>query len=390
MRRRNPSRSRSATTCSPRCAPPRDPWPGVLGFVHRAAAARAGAARRDDVVLLGGARPGQDPSARALVGLLDGGSPSSPAPSWASTRSRRSRRPRSAAPSSSVDDLPVAWRHRDKRYTEKLATPDTAVARPDRRRRPGQGGRGPLAGRSRTIHYAWSRARVGIVAINELPVLAERIQVALLNVMEERDVQVHGYALRLPLDVVLVASANPRTTPTTGRIITRSRTGSVRRCAPTPAGAGRARGDRQETGASAAVRRSCSRSSPVRSVAARSPSAIDQRPRRVGPCSPSQRPGHGRGPRCGGPRSRGRAPTARPINLVGSGHLRGRLEFAFGEAPRRDADPPAAARHCGRGPRPAARLDLTPLAEAVAQSPVAPGSRLPRRRSSRPCPARPC
>jgi magnesium chelatase subunit I len=66
-----------------------------------------------------------------------------------------------------------------------------------------------------TIHFGLiPRSHRGIVAINELPDLAERIQVAMLNVMEERDIQIRGYVVRLPLDVLVVASANPRTTPT--------------------------------------------------------------------------------------------------------------------------------------------------------------------------------
>jgi Mg-chelatase subunit ChlI len=71
------------------------------------------------------------------------------------------------------------------------------------------------------VHYGLvPRTNRGVFAINELPDLAERIQVSLLNVLEERDIQVRGYLLRLPLDLLLVASANPRTTPTAGGIIT--------------------------------------------------------------------------------------------------------------------------------------------------------------------------
>src|SRR5690606_24312936 len=80
---------------------------------------------------------------------------------------------------------------------------------------------GRSLGDPETIHFGLvPRAHRGIVAVNELPDLAERIQVSLLNVMEERDIQVRGYTLRLPLDVLLVASANPEDYTNRGRIIT--------------------------------------------------------------------------------------------------------------------------------------------------------------------------
>ena len=92
---------------------------------------------------------------------------------------------------------------------------------------------GRTLGDPETIAYGLiPRAHRGIVAVNELPDLAERIQVAMLNVMEERDIQVRGYTLRLPLDVLVVASANPEDYTNRGRIITRSRIASVRRSAP--------------------------------------------------------------------------------------------------------------------------------------------------------------
>ena len=80
---------------------------------------------------------------------------------------------------------------------------------------------GRTLGDPETIAYGLiPRAHRGIVAVNELPDLAERIQVAMLNVMEERDIQVRGYTLRLPLDVLVVASANPEDYTNRGRIIT--------------------------------------------------------------------------------------------------------------------------------------------------------------------------
>src|SRR5207253_6820578 len=119
------------------------------------------------------------------------------------------------------EHLPVEWRHRDERYTEKLATPDTSVADLIGDVDPMKVAEGRSLGDPETIHFGLvPRSHRGIVAINELPDLAERIQVALLNVMEERDIQIRGYVLRLPLDVLLVASANPEDYTNRGRIIT--------------------------------------------------------------------------------------------------------------------------------------------------------------------------
>ncbi|MFF1876215.1 sigma 54-interacting transcriptional regulator, partial [Kitasatospora herbaricolor] len=114
-----------------------------------------------------------------------------------------------------------AWRHRDERYVEKLATPDTSVADLIGDVDPMKVAEGRSLGDPETIHFGLiPRSHRGIVAINELPDLAERIQVAMLNVMEERDIQVRGYVLRLPLDVLVVASANPEDYTNRGRIIT--------------------------------------------------------------------------------------------------------------------------------------------------------------------------
>ncbi len=115
----------------------------------------------------------------------------------------------------------MAWRHRSERYTEKLATPDTSVADLVGDIDPIKVAEGRSLGDPETIAYGLiPRAHRGIVAVNELPDLAERIQVSMLNVMEERDIQVRGYTLRLPLDVVVVASANPEDYTNRGRIIT--------------------------------------------------------------------------------------------------------------------------------------------------------------------------
>ncbi|HEX5366871.1 MAG TPA: magnesium chelatase [Acidimicrobiales bacterium] len=119
------------------------------------------------------------------------------------------------------DDTPIAWVHRDLRFGEKLATPDTSIADLIGEVDPIRVAEGRYLSDELTIHYGLvPRTNRGIFAINELPDLAERIQVGLLNVLEERDVQVRGYKLRLPLDLLLVASANPEDYTNRGRIIT--------------------------------------------------------------------------------------------------------------------------------------------------------------------------
>jgi magnesium chelatase subunit I len=119
------------------------------------------------------------------------------------------------------DDTPVAWVHRDDRFGEKLATPDTSIADLIGEVDPIKVAEGRYLSDELTLHYGLvPRTNRGIFAINELPDLAERIQVGLLNVLEERDVQVRGYKIRLPLDVMLVASANPEDYTNRGRIIT--------------------------------------------------------------------------------------------------------------------------------------------------------------------------
>jgi magnesium chelatase subunit I len=119
------------------------------------------------------------------------------------------------------DDAPVDWVHRDDRFGEKLATPDTSIADLIGEVDPIKVAEGRYLSDELTLHYGLvPRTNRGIFAINELPDLAERIQVGLLNVLEERDVQIRGYKIRLPLDVLLFASANPEDYTNRGRIIT--------------------------------------------------------------------------------------------------------------------------------------------------------------------------
>ena len=205
-----------------RLAAGEDPWPGLHGFddtvvpqLERALIAG------HDVVLLGERGQGKTRLLRSLAGLLDewtpviDGSDLGEHPYEPVTPESRRRAAELG------DDLPVAWRHRDERYSEKLATPDTSVADLIGDVDPMKVAEGRHLGDPETIHFGLiPRSHRGIVAINELPDLAERIQVAMLNVMEERDIQIRGYVLRLPLDVLVVASANPEDYTNRGRIIT--------------------------------------------------------------------------------------------------------------------------------------------------------------------------
>ncbi|GAA4804634.1 magnesium chelatase [Nocardioides caeni] len=199
-----------------------DPWPGLHGLedtvipqLERAIIAG------HDVVLLGERGQGKTRLLRTLIGLLDewtpviDGSELGEHPFEPITVGSRRRAAELG------DELPVAWRHREERYAEKLATPDTSVADLIGDVDPMKVAEGRSLGDPETIHFGLiPRSHRGIVAINELPDLAERIQVAMLNVMEERDIQIRGYVLRLPLDVLVVASANPEDYTNRGRIIT--------------------------------------------------------------------------------------------------------------------------------------------------------------------------
>jgi magnesium chelatase subunit I len=119
------------------------------------------------------------------------------------------------------DALPIAWIVPDHRYGEKLATPDVSMADLVGEIDPIKVAEGRYLADEETIHYGLiPRTNRGIFAINELPDLTEKVQVGLFNLMEEKDVQIKGYKIRLPLDVVIVASANPEDYTSRGRIIT--------------------------------------------------------------------------------------------------------------------------------------------------------------------------
>src|SRR6478609_9264081 len=197
-------------------------FPGMVGFEETVlpeleTALLAG----HDLVLLGERGQGKTRLMRTLAGLLDEWSPAVEGCEIGDDPDRPScvRCRRLAAELG--DDLPVVWRHRSERYTEKLATPDTSVGDLIGDVDPVKVAQGRTLGDPETVHYGLvPRANRGIFGLNELPDLAERIQVALFNVLEERDIQVRGYSLRLPLDVLLAATANPEDYTNRGRIIT--------------------------------------------------------------------------------------------------------------------------------------------------------------------------
>src|SRR5580658_773555 len=199
-----------------------DAFPGIIGFgqtvlPHLERAIIAG----HDVILLGERGQGKTRLIRTLTGLLDDWTPVVAGceindPPYAPGCARGTRLAAELG-----DDLAVAWRPRTDRYGEKLATPDTSVGDLIGDIDPVKVAEGRTLGDPETIHFGLlPRTNRGIFCLNELPDLAERIQVSLLNVLEERDIGVRGYALRLPLDLVLVASANPEDYTNRGRIIT--------------------------------------------------------------------------------------------------------------------------------------------------------------------------
>src|SRR6476660_3150745 len=128
------------------------------------------------------------------------------------------------------DDAKIEWVHRKDRYHEKLATPDVTIADLIGEIDLVKHAEGRYLSDEATMHYGLiPRSNRGLFAINELPDLAPRIQVGLFNVLEERDIQIRGYPIRLSLDVCLVFSANPEDYTNRGRIVTplRDRIGSV-------------------------------------------------------------------------------------------------------------------------------------------------------------------
>jgi magnesium chelatase subunit I len=195
---------------------------GVMGYEHTVMPQLENALLAGhDVIFLGERGQAKTRMIRSLTGLLDewmpivAGSEINDDPYHPVSRHARD------LVAQMGDAMPIDWVHRDERFGEKLATPDTSIADLIGEVDPIKVAEGRYLSDELTLHYGLvPRTNRGIFAINEIPDLAERIQVGLLNVLEERDVQVRGYKIRLPLDVMLVASANPEDYTNRGRIIT--------------------------------------------------------------------------------------------------------------------------------------------------------------------------
>ena len=199
-----------------------DLFPGIVGFDETVIPQLENAILSgQDIILLGERGQAKSRIIRSLTSLMD---------EWTPTIGGAEIPENPFAPISAQakaivedmrDDTPIEWLHRDQRYGEKLATPDITIADLIGEVDPIKVAEGRYLADELTIHYGLvPRTNRGIFAINELPDLSERIQVGLLNVMEERDIQIRGHKVRLDLDVVIMATANPEDYTNRGRIIT--------------------------------------------------------------------------------------------------------------------------------------------------------------------------
>ncbi len=200
----------------------REIFPGIIGYADTVIPQIENALiSGQDMIFLGERGQAKSRMMRALVGLLDEevpiikGCEINDDPFAPICRQCRNKVEREG------DETEIAWIKREERYGEKLATPDVTISDLIGDVDPIKVAEGRYLSDELTIHYGLlPRTNRGIFAINELPDLAERLQVGLFNLMEERDVQIRGYHIRLPLDVFLVASANPEDYTNRGRIIT--------------------------------------------------------------------------------------------------------------------------------------------------------------------------
>ncbi len=197
-------------------------FPGVIGYDDSVLPQVENAVLSgQDMILLGERGQAKSRLIRSLVNLLD-----AEVPVLAGCETNDDPfEPISKAGRNLVEEqgagAPIGWLPRDQRYGEKLATPDITIADLIGEVDPIKVAEGRYLSDELTIHYGLiPRTNRGIFCINELPDLAERIQVGLLNILEERDVQIRGYRIRLPLDIFLAASANPEDYTNRGRIIT--------------------------------------------------------------------------------------------------------------------------------------------------------------------------
>ena len=199
-----------------------DIFPGILGFEETVIPQLQNAILSgQDIIFLGERGQAKSRLIRAMVNLLDNEIPVV----FGSEVNDDPFNPISKHAQDLIaekgDDTPLEWVGREARYGEKLATPDITIADLIGEVDPIRVAEGRYLADELTIHYGLiPRTNRGIFAINELPDLAERIQVGLFNIMEERDIQIRGYRIRLALDVFLVSSANPEDYTNRGRIIT--------------------------------------------------------------------------------------------------------------------------------------------------------------------------
>jgi magnesium chelatase subunit I len=199
-----------------------DLFPGVMGYDQTVIPAIENAILSgQDIIFLGERGQAKTRMARSLINLLDEAIPIVAGSEINDDPLQPISKPARDLIAEQGDETPIEWVARDRRYGEKLATPDTTIADLIGEVDPIKVAEGRYLTDELTISYGLiPRTNRGIFTLNELPDLAERIQVGLLNIMEERDVQIRGYKIRLPLDVFVVASANPEDYTNRGRIIT--------------------------------------------------------------------------------------------------------------------------------------------------------------------------
>jgi magnesium chelatase subunit I len=197
-------------------------FPGILGYDDTVIPAVENALLcGHDFIFLGERGQAKSRMIRALVGLLDEWIPEVAGSEIHDDPFRPVSRFARELTAQRGPDTPIAWVHRDDRYVEKLATPDVSIADLIGDVDPVRVAEGRRLSDELTMHFGLlPRTNRGIFCINELPDLTEKVQVGLFNVMQERDVQLKGYRVRLPLDVLVVASANPEDYTSRGRIIT--------------------------------------------------------------------------------------------------------------------------------------------------------------------------
>ena len=197
-------------------------FPGIIGYDDTVLPQLQNALLSgQDLILLGERGQAKSRILRSLVSLLDEWTPVLEGIEIPENPFAPISAPGKQLVAQKGDATPIRWMHRDDRYGEKLATPDITIADLIGEVDPIKVAEGRYLSDEMTIHYGLlPRVNRGIFAVNELPDLAERIQVGLLNVLEERDIQIRGHRVRLPLDVFLVATANPEDYTNRGRIIT--------------------------------------------------------------------------------------------------------------------------------------------------------------------------